>query len=178
MARMDGAGAFSRRGHGQRRHNGREGGVPRWPIPNESVRLRLNVTVVSLVLVAAVVAPMLVSEGYDSFPLSTYPMFAGHRDRVAPIATVVAVKGDEVARLSSELIGGTEEPMLAAETVVHAIRDGHASVLCAEIADRAAARGVRGTLQVVTERYDTLRWFDGDRAPVDRTVHAQCEVPR
>ena len=78
------------------------------------------------------------SERYDSFPLSTYPMFAGDRDRVAPVAAVVAVEGDEVSRLSSELIGGTDEPMLAAETVVHTIRDGHASALCAEVADRAA----------------------------------------
>ena len=35
-----------------------------------------------------------------------------------------------------------------------------------------------GTLQVVTERYDTLRWFEGYHVPVNRTVHAQCEVPR
>jgi hypothetical protein len=142
------------------------------------VRVHQRPTIGSLVVAALLLAPVALSAGYDSFPLSTYPMFAGERDRVAPVATVIAVEGEQVKRLSPELIGGTDEPMLAAQIVARAIHGGSALTLCSEVADRAARQHVRGTLQVVTERYDTRRWFDGVRVPVDRTIHATCEVTR
>lgn len=129
-------------------------------------------------VVSAVFAPALVGRGYDSFPLSTYPMFAGDRDVVAPVSTVVAIDGDRSIRLSPQLIGGTDEPMLAAETVVQAIRDGEAHALCAEVAHRLEHTAVRGRLEVVTEHYDTLQWFEDDRTPTARTVYAECEVPQ
>jgi hypothetical protein len=133
-------------------------------------------TIVAATLVALVCAPALTDKEYDSFPLSTYPMFAGHRDRVAAVHTAVVVDGGRVVRLSSELIGGSSEPMLAAENVVHAIGDRRAPSLCAEIARRAARRQIRGTIQVVVEFYDTERWFAGDHAPRSRDVFAQCEI--
>lgn len=140
-------------------------------------RGRIRPPLGGLALVAVLALPLLLGTRYDSFPLSTYPMFAGERDRVTSIATVVAVDGDTTARLSSRLIGGTDEPMLAAETVVHAIRDGAADRLCREVAARAGADHTGRILEVVTERYDTVAWFDGVRKPVARTVHARCEVP-
>ena len=138
-------------------------------------RWRIGVTVV---IVAVVLLPVAISSRYDSFPLSTFPMFAGPRSEVAPVSTVVAVDGDRSERLSSHLIGGTDEPMLAAETVVHAIRDGTVDELCREVAARAAGSALQGwTLEVVTEQYDTTRWFEGDRDPVERTVYTTCGVP-
>ena len=131
-----------------------------------------------MVVVTCVCAPALLSTRYDSFPLSTYPMFARERGRVVAVHTAVAVDGERVVRLSSELIGTTSEPMLAAENVVHAIRDGRAQVLCGEIAGRAAERRVRGAIEVVVEHYDTERWFAGDREATSRDVYAQCEIPR
>jgi hypothetical protein len=136
-------------------------------------------TVAAAVLAGVLLAPALVATRYDSFPLSTYPMFAGDRDRVAPVSTVVAVSGEGTERLSSHLIGGSDEPMLAAETVVHAIRDGTTDELCREVAQRAVGSELSGrTLEVVTELYDSRAWFDGEREPVDRTVFAECTVPR
>ena len=32
-------------------------------------------------------------------------------------------------------------------------------------------------LEVVTVRYDAIVWFDGDRQPLERTVHAACPLP-
>jgi len=31
---------------------------------------------------------------------------------------------------------------------------------------------------VVTERFDAVQWYRGDREPLDRTVHSECPVPR
>jgi hypothetical protein len=49
------------------------------------------------------------------------------------------------------------------------------------VADRQAggAAGLDGVIafEVVTERYDAVRWFDGDRRPVGRDVHARCPLP-
>ena len=128
----------------------------------------------SAIAIGALLAvPLLIGTRYDSYPLSTYPMFAGDRDRVASVSTVVA----EGERLSSQVIGGTDEPMLAAESVVDAIRADATAALCAEVAARAASDHPGATLEVVTERYDTLAWFDDQRTPIERTVWATCEVP-
>jgi hypothetical protein len=138
---------------------------------------RSAAVVVSAAVLALVMVPLFIGTRYDSFPLSTFPMFAGSKPDVAPVSTVVATSDEGTSRLSSELIGGTDEPMLAAETVVRAIRRGDAEALCAEVARRAAGGEHReSTLEVVTESYDTIAWFDGARAPVARTVHARCEV--
>jgi hypothetical protein len=130
----------------------------------------------AIALVALVAAPLAVGTAYDSFPLSTYPMFAGDRARVASVATVVGVGPDGVERLSSQEIGGTDEPMLAAETVARAVARGQADALCAEVARRVRAGHGADRLEVVTERYDTLAWFDGGHEPLERTVHASCEA--
>jgi len=136
-----------------------------------------RVGLIAAALAGIVLAPALLSTRYDSYPLSTYPMFAGDREQVAPVSTVIAVDGHRTERLSSQLIGASDEPMLAAETVVHAIRDGESDALCREVAARAAGGDLNGwTLEVVTERYDTSAWFDGRRDPIDRTVYAHCEV--
>ena len=52
-----------------------------------------------------------------------------------------------------------------------AIRADETDELCAEIAGRVDAGR---TLEVVTETYDTIAWFDGDETPTDRVVHATC----
>jgi hypothetical protein len=128
-------------------------------------------------VLALVVLPLAIGARYDSFPLSTFPMFASSRPDVATVSTVVAVDEDGTHTLSSHVIGGTDEPMLAAETVVRAVRRGAADALCAEVAARAGRVASGATLEVVTEEYDTIAWFDGRRAPLSRAVHARCEVP-
>ena len=132
----------------------------------------------AIVLAAIVAAPALVSSGYDSFPFSTYPMFARDRARVASVSTVVVRDEDgNTERLSSGLIGGTQEPMLAMEAVSKAIDRDEADAFCHEVAGRAARSGIHGILEVVDEAYDTLDWFSGDHAPIRRVVRATCRVP-
>jgi hypothetical protein len=129
---------------------------------------------ITLVAVAAVALPGFTDR--DSFPLSNYPMFSSDRGRVAAFDTAVGIAPDgEVERLSPRRISGSYEVIHAASTVSKAIRAGDAPRLCREIAARAVGDGL-AHVEVVTETYDTVRWFEGDEVPVARTLHARCEV--
>jgi len=117
----------------------------------------------------------------DSFPLSTFPMFASRRSSAEQVTTAVAVADDgRVVRLSPERIAGTDEVIQAAATVRTAVQQGRADDLCAEIATRLAGAdadsGVVVAVEVVTERYDAPDWFAGRRDPLERVVHARCPV--
>jgi hypothetical protein len=133
------------------------------------------VVLFSLLMIAAAVWPATTSPPRDSFPLSNYPMFAADRPTEARFATVVATDPDgRTDRLSPRTIGGTDQVIQAAATVAQAVRNGEAEQLCREILGRLDDP-VR--VEVVTETYDTIEWFDGNETPISRTVHATCEGP-
>ena len=134
---------------------------------------------VAVVTVGAVLAPLLRGPAHDSFPLSTYPMFSNERSGEAAIATVVGIEPDGAFRtLSPETIAGTDEVILAAETVNRAVGAGpaRAAGLCRDVAARLGdeAAGLTG-VEVVTARYDTVRYLRGDERPLDVVVHARCD---
>src|SRR3954468_4764126 len=113
----------------------------------------------------------------DSFPLSTFPMFAADIEPTQAVDTAVAGGGDGTAiRLTPAEIGGTTVVNQAADVVTTAIVGGRADELCAAIAARLDDRPAAVAMEVVTERYDAVRWFDGDRTPVDHVIHARCAV--
>jgi hypothetical protein len=134
------------------------------------------------VLVVVVVGLFPIVADRDSFPLSTLPMFSADLAAVQPIDTVVGVRADgtEVA-LGPDRIAGTDVVNQAAAVVSSAIAHGSAGVLCAQVAERVAGDELAGAgavaLEVVTEHYDAVRWFDGDHRPVGRDVHARCPRP-
>jgi hypothetical protein len=104
-------------------------------------------------------------------------MFSYDLGRVRPIDTAVGITDDgQQERLSPEIIAGGYEVIHASRTVSKAISSGDAPGLCAEIAARAGTD--YAAIEVVTETYDTVAWFGGDETPLDRVVHARCEVPR
>jgi hypothetical protein len=127
----------------------------------------------------AVVGVVPVALDRDSFPLSTFPMFASRRTSSETVDTAVAVDGLRVWRLDPERIGATDEVILAGATVSDAVNAGHADRLCDDIARRVASAGPDEAIaiEVVTERYDAVEWFGGNRAPLARVVHARCPVP-
>ncbi len=147
--------------------------------PAVGVRLRAYGAAV-LVLALVLVAPLVLDR--DSFPLSTYPMFSSRRTTTEVVDTAVVVRpgAAEPDRLSPALIGGTDEVILAAATVSDAIRRGPAALaaLCTEIAGRVAVRAPADATEVllVTERFDAVAWFGGDRRPLERRIHHRCEV--
>jgi hypothetical protein len=125
----------------------------------------------------AVLAPAVLPDASDGFPISTYPMFTTDRGRVIGLDTVVLARDGRRERLSPERIGGTDEVVLASATVSNAIAAGPTAVarLCREV---AAGVDERGTVEVVTEVYDTIALLQHGARPTRRSVHATCEVGR
>lgn len=131
--------------------------------------------VVTACVAAAVLAPAILPGGADGFPISTYPMFTTDRGRVVALDTVVLVDGDGRHRLSPTVIGGTDEIVLAAVVVGDAIAGGLATLdrLCQEVAARVDRTG---TVEIVTERHDTVALLQDDEPPVGVEVHHRCEA--
>jgi hypothetical protein len=141
---------------------------------------RVRAVLVGAVALLAVLVPLTRDVAEDSFPLSNYPMFTARRLQVTTIERAIGVTadGDERA-LSPAVIGGTVEVIHAAQTIVDAIRAGAADGLCAEIAGRIDADGDVVEVLVVTERFDVIGALQDDEPqPVDREVHARCDVGR
>jgi hypothetical protein len=141
-------------------------------------RVRARFVLVATVVVVGVV-PLVLDR--DSFPLSTYPMFSRPRSTTDSVDTAVAVDatGNRVWRLPPQRIAGTDEIILAAAAVSRAISRDETERLCTEIAASVGRDGPSGAaaVEVVTERFDSVRWFEGDHAPVSRSIHARCAVP-
>ena len=150
--------------------------TPRTGSMRTGVTWRPRVVVVAVLV--AVLLPALRSR--DSFPLSTYPMYANERDGIETLPAAVGVDArGERKRLSTGTIGRTDDPLIATSLLRNAIRGGRADALCAEIARRAPAGIV--AVEVAEERIDLVEAAsgdEGDEGVLDRTVRARCEVPR
>ena len=112
----------------------------------------------------------------DSFPLSTYPMYASARANVATLSTAVGVEsGGDVRRLSLGTIARTDDPLIAESLVDRAIAADGGAALCIEIAGRVRDESI-DAIEVVAERHDIVDRAAGRDSLVDRTVHARCDV--
>ncbi len=141
---------------------------------------RAPVVAISLLFAAAVLSPLVRSPPRDSYPLSNYPMFSDRLDAVNDVRT--AVGRDAAGKrelLSPLLISGTDEAMMAVQTVGDAVAAGEAGELCEAIATRLARSGRTHlrAVEVVTERHHAVDYFRGARDPLGAEVHARCEVP-
>jgi len=134
--------------------------------------------VVMVAVLAVVVSPAL--RDHDSFPLSTYPMYAGTRGRVVSIATAVGVDAAGVAHyLSLSAIADTDDPLIAESTVRRAINTGGAGALCTQIAARLDGRNPGSgasieRVEVVDERHDVVARAARHASLLGRSVHATC----
>jgi len=137
--------------------------------------------IVAVSAVVLVLSPVFRPSQRDSYPLSTYPMFSDDLGRTSALRTAVGVtaNGQEV-RLSPDLISGGYEPVRAYATVDASIANGDTPALCREIAERTAAGGSSDVvaIEVVTEVHDVVGWFEGQKEPSQRIVHARCAVER
>lgn len=141
--------------------------------------LRGRAYVVTLALMALVLSPLLT--GRDSFPHSEYPMFASARPRVSVLSVSYGLDAEgRLHRLSPSTIGGSIEVIHAAATVSRAIATGDADRLCSEIAGRVADEGPDEVVTVVVARetHDVVESMAGEPVPLERDVHAICEVVR
>jgi hypothetical protein len=139
---------------------------------------------VALVLfVALLVSPAIRSR--DSFPLSTYPMYAADRGRIASLSTVIGRTdvGDEVIRLTPQLIARTDDPLIAESSVRSAISGGRAAQWCATVAGRVTRSKLDRLrpvtrVEVVRERVDVVAFARSDVSVGDLTTVAGCVVQR
>src|SRR5947207_11665441 len=122
---------------------------------------------VAVVVVGAV--PVVLDR--DSFPLSTFPMFAADIPATQSIDTAVGGRPDgSTVRLTPAQIAGTTVVNQAVSVVSTAIASGQAAEFCAAVAGRVQGGDDGATaVEVVTERYGAAAWFEGDRTPVERT---------
>jgi hypothetical protein len=142
------------------------------PAPDHPGWLRRLATVA---VVAAVVSPAV--RDHDSFPLSTYPMYADTRGRAVSIATAVGVDRSGARRyLSLQTIADTDDPLIAESAVRQAISRGTASALCNDIAARAGPSFI--AIEVVDERHDVVARAARHDSLIGRAVHARCPVER
>ena len=124
-------------------------------------------------MVAALLSPLVT--GRDSFPLSTYPMYATARSDTADLVTAVGVTSDgEVRRLGLSAIGNSDDPLIVESLLRQAIANGTSQQLCESIALRSPTEAA--AIEVVTERHVLADIAQDPHAPpLDRTVHARCD---
>jgi hypothetical protein len=130
---------------------------------------------VTLAILGLVLSPLARSPTWDSFPVSSYPMFSrGDLGSVATLAHVVLVGENGERRPAPPSAIGTPEPMIAGAIIVTHVERGTSAELCAVVAARI--RGTATAVEVVRSTFDTERYFRVDRTPVAREVLARCEV--
>ena len=143
--------------------------------------MRLRAYLITTLLAGAVAAPLFGILRSDSFPISTYPMFASARASEVAISHALAVRTDGERRPLPPSAVANAEVIQAFETVRQALRQGPEATqaLCDRIAAGLAHSGGQGgtkRVEIVTDRFDAVSYFKGDTQPLASTVHAQCEV--
>lgn len=143
---------------------------------------RLWAYLVGFGMLGAVAAPGFGPPGADSYPISTYPMFARPKAKTLLSFAEGVDALDRPTRLPPELVAN-DEPMQAAHTVRLAIRGGpeRREQLCQRIAERVAqnpelAAVVR--VRLVQGRFDSVGYFLGQSEPEHRAIHRECLVRR
>ncbi len=136
---------------------------------------------VSAIVLGAVLAPAFRAPTYDSFPTSSYPMFARDRAREATVAHVVAISDDGRHRPIPPPLVANDEVLQAAATIHAALRRNKAMKLCLDVAERVALDPdwTEFTwLEVTRDRYDVITYFEGETKPKGRDIRARCRIKR
>lgn len=144
---------------------------------SQAVRSLLGVA-----LVLATAAPLLRDARHDSFPFSTYPMFA--RVLTRPLLTYAEglTRSGRAVRLPPELVAN-DEPMQAMRTLKLTAKEGEQALeqLCGAIAERTARSPAhRQVLRVRIARasFDPLRYFETDAPAPEQESLVECRVKR
>lgn len=140
---------------------------------------------IGVVLLGLTLSPLARPPSYDSFPFSSYPMFAhGRKDAVTQSHRAVGLLADGSRVALPPRALGSDEVLQADATLRHAIRRGRPAVskLCLAIAARVAgdaALAAVETVALVSERHDAIAYFAGDTAPLAPPKrHGRCKVVR
>jgi hypothetical protein len=136
--------------------------------------------VIGLGTTALVLSP-LVTGAADSFPISTFPMFASKRGQPVLYA-VIGRAGDGSERRLEPALVGSKEVLQAKVLIDRSVAGGEATMaeLCQATAARVAAlpsaRAVR-SVEIVSRRYDPIEYFSSGPTPLEQTQLFHCRVP-
>lgn len=136
---------------------------------------------VGVAAAAAVLSP-LVSMQDDSFPLSSYPMFARPRGQPTLYAVVARAADGSERRLAPSWLGSSE--VLQAKVLIQrSVERGPEATraLCRSVAERiAAAPGTSDlrSVEIVRRRYDPVAYFVSGPEPLEQQRLEGCPVPR
>ncbi len=135
------------------------------------------------VTLALVLRPLAQPAGADSFPLSSYPMFAfGRSDAITDVHHVVAFDAAGNGRPVPPRLVANDEVLQAEVSLRRAVRGGRktSAALCHKVAARLAGDPAWADvvhLDLLSERFDALRYFAGDTTPIKARRRARCIIP-
>ncbi len=132
-------------------------------------------------LIVAVSLPLAGDPRADSFPFSTYPMFSGRQSPETTIPHAIVTDSSGERSVLPPVAVANDEVVQAFETLRQAVRQGPDATarLCARAADWYAGGGEGpATVEIVSDTFNAVAYFEGDKQPVATVVHASCEVPR
>jgi hypothetical protein len=140
----------------------------------------LTGVVVGLGATAAVLSPLIGPDG-DSFPISSYPMFARPRGQPTLYA-LTARSADGSARRVPPSALGSSEVLQAKVLIQRSVEQGPAAMraLCRDVAARVAAGAEADlrSIEIVRRRYDPIGYFVSGPTPIEEQRLARCAVPR
>ena len=141
---------------------------------------RLLGSIVSVVLIAATIEPVLRDPNDDSFPLSTYPMFAWKRSTTVTMDYLVGYTADGQRWHVPPRAIGSAEVMQAKRLVDRAVMHGQAGMR--ELCERAAEKVRRlrpdiVSIAVVTGTHEAIAYLGRGERGVERE-RVRCEVPK
>lgn len=139
--------------------------------------------VVSAVLLGAMLTPVFWDASDDSFPLSTFPMFAHERSRTESVTSAVLVSADGSEQPVPASYVANMEPMQALSTLIKTVVEGRTATraLCERIARRVEASGVpkltaAERVMIVTRSVDAIDFLAGRSQASGGKVHARCKL--
>jgi hypothetical protein len=132
---------------------------------------------------AAVVLSPLADMDNDSFPISSYPMFARPRGQPTLYAVTGRRRDGSELRLPAEVIGSTE--VLQTKVLIQRSVDRGPDAmreLCRGVAGRVAQSPARygspASIEIVRRRYDPIAYFERGPEPIEQERLMHCKVPR
>ena len=144
--------------------------------------MRVYAALVSVTLVAATLWPLALDPIEDSFPLSTYPMFAWKRPTQQTYRYALGETAQRERRTLRPALVGTGEVLRAIRVFDRAMSRGRAEVV--KLCDAIAARVARDetfadvvAVRIVTGTHDAVEYLARDT--IGREVeHVRCAVQR
>lgn len=149
-------------------------------MPRAELRERAWAYLVALGALGAVLWPLR-SGARDSFPLSTYPMFAKERGTPVLFAVVATTQDGKEQSIPPELVASGE--VLQTKVLIQrTVERGGAAVQ--ELCERTAAKLAREpgaeltAVEIVRRRYDPIAYFESGPAPIERELIFRCSILR